>query len=436
MVLLGYSSVSIPLAALYFPVYIFLADFYNRSFNISLVEIGIIFVVVRLFDAISDPVMGLISDRFRSRLGLRRLWLIVGAPLVLISVVRLFWPNLDEPIEFLYLFFWFFILTLGWTIMLTPYFALGAEITADYNERSRVTFYREASALIGTVLAAILYSLGTEPSVGMKYIAIFVLIFLPISVLLCIFFVKENVITGFIPEKIDFFKIFIAFRSEPMFLRLLISYFLNGAANGLPAALFVFFVSQRLETANLAGPLLLIYFGAAIISTPFWLRLSKVVPKNKLWCYAMVYASVVFGCTLFVGSGDLLLFSFICLLSGFALSADLAIPSSIQADLVDIETVNGRKRRTGAFFSFWSIATKGAAALSSGFGLLILSYAAFDAQGNNTETALWTLTILYAVVPIILKIFAIFLMWDFPLDARYHDEIQKKIRGISKVTTS
>ena len=93
MVLLGYSSVSIPLAALYFPVYIFLADFYNRSFNISLVEIGIIFVVVRLFDAISDPVMGLISDRFRSRLGLRRLWLIVGAALVLISVVRLFWPN-------------------------------------------------------------------------------------------------------------------------------------------------------------------------------------------------------------------------------------------------------------------------------------------------------------------------------------------------------
>ena len=212
MVLLGYSSVSIPLAALYFPVYIFLADFYNRSFNISLVEIGIIFVVVRLFDAISDPVMGLISDRFRSRLGLRRLWLIVGAPLVLISVVRLFWPNLDAPIEFLYLFFWFFLLTLGWTIMLTPYFALGAEITADYNERSRVTFYREASALIGTVLAAILYSLGTEPSVGMKYIAIFVLIFLPISVLLCIFFVKENVITGFIPEKIDFFKIFIAIK--------------------------------------------------------------------------------------------------------------------------------------------------------------------------------------------------------------------------------
>ena len=82
----------------------------------------------------------------------------------------------------------------------------------------------------------------------------------------------------------------------------------------------------------------------------------------------MVYASVIFSYAAFIDSGDLLAFLLICLLGGAALSADLAIPSSIQADLVDIETLRSGKRKTATFFSFWSIATKGSVALSSGFG--------------------------------------------------------------------
>ena len=130
---------------------------------------------------------------------------------------------------------------------------------------------------------------------------------------------------------------------------------------------------------------------------------------------------------MFISSGDLLAFFIICLLSGFALSADLAIPSSIQADLIDIETVKGGKRRTATFFSVWSIATKGSIAISSGLAILILSYFDFDVVGNNSRISLGVLTALYAIAPIILKLFAIFLMWNFGLNKKYQQKIQKSL---------
>jgi Na+/melibiose symporter-like transporter len=141
----------------------------------------------------------------------------------------------------------------------------------------------------------------------------------------------------------------------------------------------------------------------------------------------MIYASGVFFSVVFISSGDLLAFFIICLLSGFALSADLAIPSSIQADLIDIETVKGGKRRTATFFSVWSIATKGSIAISSGLAILILSYFHFDVVGNNSRISLGVLTALYAIAPIILKLFAIFLMWNFGLNKKYQQKIQKSL---------
>ena len=141
----------------------------------------------------------------------------------------------------------------------------------------------------------------------------------------------------------------------------------------------------------------------------------------------MIYASVVFSFAIFVGSGDLTAFFLICLFGGAALSADLAIPASIQADLVDLETARGGQRLTGTFFSFWSIATKGSVAVSSAFGLLILSFYNFNVAGNNSETSLWVLTGLYALVPILLKFCSITLMWNFKLTKNYHQKVQEKL---------
>jgi len=423
----AYSGLAAPLATLYFPVYIFLADFYVKNFDIKLEEVGLIFLCVRLFDAFSDPIMGFVSDRFKTPLGFRRFWIVLGTPLVMCSVIALFWPDAKASIGSSYMLLWLILLTVGWTIIMTPYFALGAEISSSYIERSRITLYRESVALSGTILAAVLYSLGSNDFEGMKYIAIFIVITLPIVSLSCAFLVNEDSKPQNLSKSFEIRNIISAFKSEPMFLRLLVAYFVNGAANALPAALFVFFVSHRLGAPHLAGPFLLVYFASAVIATPLWLKLSRRLTKHRLWCYTMIYASVMFSFAIFVGPGDIIIFFLICLFGGAALSADLAIPASIQADLVDLETSRSGQRLTGTFFSFWSIATKGSVALSSAFGLLVLSFYNFNVDGNNTETSLWVLTGLYALIPILLKFCSIMLMWNFKLRKDYHQKVQESL---------
>ena len=88
-----------------------------------------IFLCIRLFDAVSDPIMGLVSDRMKTPLGFRRFWLVLGMPLVMISTLALFWPDSEASLGSFYLMVWLSLLTVGWTIMMTPYFALGAEIS-------------------------------------------------------------------------------------------------------------------------------------------------------------------------------------------------------------------------------------------------------------------------------------------------------------------
>ena len=140
-------------------------------------------------------------------------------------------------------------------------------------------------------------------------------------------------------NKFEIQEIIEVLRSQRLFSRLLISQFLNGLANGFPPALFVFFVNYLLQLPALVGPLLILYFVGAIIGVPFWLLLSQKYDKHRLWCAAMIYACIVFFFVILLNRGDLVGFSIICFLTGLALSADLALPTSIQADVLDLEVL-------------------------------------------------------------------------------------------------
>ncbi|MEM9784786.1 MAG: MFS transporter, partial [Pseudomonadota bacterium] len=202
------------------------------------------------------------------------------------------------------------------------------------------------------------------------------------------------------------------------FRRLIAAWFVNGAANALPASLFLFFVNDRLQAPDQSGLLFLLYFVSAILGIPFWNWAAGRGMKHRVWGGAMVYASAVFAIVLFLEPGNVTAFAVITVLTGLAFGADLALPPAIQADVIAADTAETGAKRAGIFFALWQVATKTALAVTSGLAYVALEVAGFQAGAgaDNSETALTTLTLLYAGAPIVLKLLAVGIMWRFDLD--------------------
>jgi Na+/melibiose symporter-like transporter len=391
---------------------------------VALGALGTLFIAVRLMDAFTDPLMGWVSDHTPPQLGRRRFWLLVSVPLVAVSVWMLMVPPADAG--FAHVALWMTALTLSWTVALTPWYAWGAEMTSDYAARAQVTGWREGTGLAGTVIAVVLYNVADGPTEGLRSVALFVALALPATAALALLGAPEP--RDFSRTRLSIGATLAALRENAPFRRLLIAYLVNGSANALPAGLFLFFIEDYLGAPD-AGWLLLVYFACAIAGMPLWTWLARRHPKHRVWGGAMLYACAVFVCVPLLGPGDVIGFAVICVLTGFALSADLALPPAIQADVVDVDTAAHGEQRTGLYFALWSVATKAALAIAGGIALIVLDGAGFEAGSENNATALRTLVLLYAVAPVVLKAGAVWLMWRFPLDEAEHDRLRAAIEG-------
>ncbi|MAS42311.1 MAG: MFS transporter [Rhodobacteraceae bacterium] len=416
--LAAYAAPMAPLGMLHFPIWVYVAPFY-AGLGADLALLGAMVLAARLLDAITDPAMGVLSDRtpraLAARFGRRKPWLALAAPVILFSAWRLLIP--PEGAGALHAGLWLGVLMIGWTAALTPYLAWGAELEQGYAARARVTAWRESAGLLGMAGAAVLYATGADAAAGLAAVFAALALALPVATAAALVAVPEPPDRS--RRRLPWREAMRAAARNRAFARLIAAWFLNGAANALPAALFLFFVEQRLGAPDAAGPLLILYFMAAVLGAPVWSRLSERFPKHRVWGVAMLWACAVFVWAPLLGPGDVAAFAVITALSGFALGADLALPPAIQADVVDADAAETGEHRAGAFFAAWSVTAKAAQAVAAGLALLALSAAGFDAAvaaQAQSAGALDLLAALYALAPAVLKIAAVALVWRFPID--------------------
>ena len=436
-VLAAYGAPAIAFAILLLPPYVFLPAFYTQTLGLPLDWIGYIIILSRVFDAFTDPLIGAMSDRTPGRFGRRKPWILFGTPLAIVAVIVLFAPAGQASLgQFA---FGIFALTLAWTMLLLPYSAWGAELSGDYNERTRIAGVREGVGLFGTLIAAATPTVLTlsgypDPRVHMAALAVLVVGLMVPTVALLLFKVPE-------PPPLTHARVSLraglaAIAANAPFRRLILAYLINAFANGLPATLFLLFVSHVIGAGDVYGPLLLAYFLAGLVAVPFWSWIAQRIGKHRTWVVAMVVACAAFAFTPFVvGEGDVVPFLIISIVSGFGFGADLVLPAAIQADVVDVDTQASGEQRTGLFFALWGIATKLSFALAA-VSLPILHAVGFDAdaflpsgRSANAPEALFALTMLYAALPIAMKLIAMALMWNFPLDAARQREVRAQIEA-------
>jgi Na+/melibiose symporter-like transporter len=208
------------------------------------------------------------------------------------------------------------------------------------------------------------------------------------------------------------------------FRRLLVAYLLNSTANGLTATLFLLFVEHTLREPGRSGLLLLVYFLCGVASVPVWVGLSRRFGKHRCWAAAMALCAAFFLAVPLLGPGDFIPFVLVCMATGLCLGADLALPASMQADVVDLDRARGGGERAGLFFALWAMATKLALALAVGVAFPLLDLLGFDPA---TGDGLWALPALYAAAPIAIKLCAIAPIWRFPIDAKRQGRLRALI---------
>lgn len=425
--LIFYALPALPLAALTLPLYIIVPTFYSEVLRLPLAAVGAALVAVRIVDAATDPLIGWLADRWRPSFGRRRSVFALSLPLTGYAAVVLFWP--PQGAGALHLVTWGTLLSIGYTATLLPFAAWGAELAGGYRERSRIAAFREGFTLMGTLVAiALPFAIGIGSAEGLHGLAVLGLV-VAAGLLgfggLAVWKVPEP--REYTVSRLPLRKGLRHMAHNRPFLRLIAAFFVNGLANGIPATLFLYFVSERLGATDMRGPLLFLYFLAGVAGVPLAVALASRIGKHRAWCSAMIANCALFAFVPLLGQGDVVAFALICAATGLALGFDLALPASIQADVIDVDTAASGEQRSGLYFAAWSLATKLSLALGVGIVFPLLGMFGFDPvpETVNSEAALAALVAIYVWLPVALKAGAIVLMWNFPLD----EEAQSRLRA-------
>jgi Na+/melibiose symporter-like transporter len=414
---LSYGGLGLPLAFVALPLYVILPNHYADTFGVPLATLGALLLGARLLDAFADPLIGRMADRWLEGSIRHALLVACGAAIILaIGFHALFFPAVRGlPALLWWCGIGLAVTYLAYSVLSVLHQAWGARLGGDEAQRARIVAWREALALVGVLVASVLPSLaGLAASAG----AFAVLLALgllglwraprpPSSVVATASSMADTPDAPRAPPASVDATTRPGALSDPWrvgdFRRLVLVFLVNGIATAVPATLVLFFIRDRLQAQAWEPMFLASYFAAGALSMPLWVRLVARWGLARAWRAGMLLAVVTFAWAATLGSGDVVAYTVVCLASGLALGADLALPGALLAGV--IQRAGHGARLEGAYFGWWSFATKLNLALAAGIALPLLGLFGY-APGAQDAAALQSLTIVYCLLPCALKLLA------------------------------
>ncbi len=459
----AHGTIGLPLAVIGYPLAIWIPAHYAGGLGLSLTVVGFILMMARLTDVVTDPIMGEISDRWRTRFGRRKPWVFLGAPIMMFGVYKLFIPPEDVGVGYMLVYLTLFFL--GSTIIALPHRAWGAELSTDYHQRSRVTAAREFYVLTGLLMAATVPmvveilsdgggSVGTVLSIIWKdavgaftgelmnkevvdrsaltgpvlmWLAYTIILVLPVCVFIVLTMVKEPP-----PGKREKVSIKDGLRylwkNGPM-RRVLMIALMVIFGESFRNAVSLFFIRDIVGVPTI-GAAYFFYFIAGLGAIPFWLWLGRKIGKHLAFMGTLTLVAVVSFANLFLEYGDYFAFFLLFIVKGFCYGGLQFLPVAMLADVVDVDTARSGGKRAGAYFAVLGLTEKLAVAFGTGFSLMLVGILGFNASGGvagSTEAGVLSLRLVYCCGPIFFYSIAMYFIWGYPLTPVRHARLRARI---------
>ncbi len=403
--LAAYGFLGMPLAMAALPIYVHVPKFYADTLGLPLAGVGAMLLAARAFDAVQDPLLGWWSDRRRDRRYGRWPFVALGAPLLALGMAGLFNPPAWSVTALgAWLIANLLLVYTAYSLVTVSYQAHGAEISTDRAGRTRVTAWREGFGLLGVFAAAVLPEVLRRSMGEREAFSLFALLFAPLVLGAAVVAITRSPPAAARAAALTptLGSLALPLRNAG-FRRLALVFVLNGIAAAIPATLVLFFIEDVVRRPDLAAHFLVTYFSAGALGLPLWVWLAGRLGKPLAWLCGMGVSIAAFIWAFFLGAGDAGAFFAICALSGLGLGADLALPPSLLADVIDADESHGRGRHEGAYFGLWNLITKLNLALAAGIALPLLAAFGYRSGLESAPRALLALAVINALVPCALK---------------------------------
>jgi Na+/melibiose symporter-like transporter len=391
----------------------------------------VIFLVEKLWGTLADPIVGAMSDRIRGGLGRRRSFILAGGIVFGGATLFLFFPS--AAVTPLYLSLVLFAFYLGWSMIQIPFFAWSGEVSGNYNERTRVVTYQSVAGSIAILLVLVLPTLidHFRPGNGvlkLEAMGTFILATLALGLVLTLRAFPEPEVRQHAAPRLSPAQAVRLVLTNRLLLRVLGSDFMVTLGQCIRAALFVFFVSGYMRFPQWASGLFLFQFIFGVAAGPIWSKVGMRLGKHHAAVLGELTQVAINLGLLCVTPDKLPLLLVLTVAQGFAQGSGNLMLRSMVADIADEHRLKTGVDRSGLFFSVFSISIKAAMAAAVGIALPLVGWLGFDPKAvHNSPEALRGLLLVFAMGPAIAHFVSAALIAGFPLDAKVHAEIRRKL---------
>jgi GPH family glycoside/pentoside/hexuronide:cation symporter len=425
--LLAYAPPTVALSAPLFFVQFFFLKFATDVLLLAPAMLGAIFAVGRLWDAALDPIIGTWSDRVRTRLGRRRPFMLAGIPLLATSFVLLWIPPaaLSPGWTTAWLAVALFGLYAGFSTYAIPHLALGAELTDDYHDRSRVYGTRGAAFTVGLLpafAATQLVNNAEDPRATAALVATGGAVAVAL-VLLVPLRVREREEFRSRQAASSFGAIADVLRNAGA-RRILAVQFIDSLGLGVLGVLAPYMAEYVIKRPDLIASLPAAYTVSVLAAIPLWVRASRRFGKRQVWVVAMIGVALSFGGTIFVGENDVTLVLALLVAAGLFAGCGGPIGGSMLADVIDADELATGQRKEGAYTAAFTFALQVGSGITVFCVGVALELSGFRPNAEQTAAAAWTLSGIFAGAPLVMMLAGAFVLRRYALDEREHARIQ------------